>query len=113
MADRVTIGRTGCDINLPGDEYVSPRHAEVWTDSAGVTRVADLGSTNGTRLIPAGRPVPSDPIGLALAGVKVTAPVRVRPGDTLIVGRTPIVLPIRREPIRVQVEQGEPRRDAG
>lgn len=103
MGDRITFGREGCDYVITDDDYVSTRHAEVWTDQSGQAWVADLGSTNGTRILPAGQRVPTTPLGAALAGAKVTGPTRLHPGDTLIVGRTLIPWTPRREPIRVQV----------
>ncbi len=107
MNERITIGRAGCDHVITGDDYVTAVHAVVWTDATG-TWVADLGSTNGTRIIRAGNPVPTTSLGAALAGSEVTEATRINPGDTLIVGRTPVRWPIRREPIRVQAEVGEP-----
>lgn len=45
----VTIGRTGCDVNFPGDGFLSARHAEL--SLAGETPfLRDLGSANGTFL---------------------------------------------------------------
>lgn len=45
----VTIGRTGCDVNFPGDGFLSARHAELAV--AGESPfLRDLGSANGTFL---------------------------------------------------------------
>jgi predicted component of type VI protein secretion system len=46
VADGMTIGREGCDLNLV-DSEVSRRHAEIRT-SGGSLGIEDLGSTNGT-----------------------------------------------------------------
>lgn len=44
----VTIGRSGCAVNLGDDPYLSQAHAELVVDSAGGARLKDLGSSNGT-----------------------------------------------------------------
>jgi pSer/pThr/pTyr-binding forkhead associated (FHA) protein len=44
----VTIGRSGCAVNLGDDPYLSQAHAELVVDSAGGARLKDLGSANGT-----------------------------------------------------------------
>jgi pSer/pThr/pTyr-binding forkhead associated (FHA) protein len=44
----VTIGRSGCSVNLGDDPYLSAAHAELVVDSAGAARLKDLGSSNGT-----------------------------------------------------------------
>lgn len=98
----VTIGTAAdCDIRV-ADEYASAHHCRVFSDRSEQVWVMDLGSTNGTRVVRAGVPVPTDPIGLALVGAKVTVPARLYPGDMLIVGRTPIPWSPRRAPIRVE-----------
>jgi pSer/pThr/pTyr-binding forkhead associated (FHA) protein len=65
-----------CQIHI-ADEYVSGFHALAVRDQAGVMWLADLGSTNGTWHRTAG-------------GVftQVHGPTRLRPGDTVKVGRT-------------------------
>jgi pSer/pThr/pTyr-binding forkhead associated (FHA) protein len=44
----VTIGRSGCAVNLGDDPDLSQAHAELVVDSAGGARLKDLGSSNGT-----------------------------------------------------------------
>jgi len=44
----VTIGRTGCGVNLGDDPHLSQAHAEVVVDANGGARLRDLGSSNGT-----------------------------------------------------------------
>ncbi len=44
----VTIGRSGCAVNLGDDPFLSQAHAELVVDSAGGARLKDLGSSNGT-----------------------------------------------------------------
>jgi len=44
----VTIGRSGCAVNLGDDPHLSQAHAELVVDSAGGARLKDLGSSNGT-----------------------------------------------------------------
>ena len=44
----VTIGRSGCAVNLGDDPYLSQAHAELVVDSAGAAKLKDLGSANGT-----------------------------------------------------------------
>jgi hypothetical protein len=72
---RFTIGREpACDMKL-GDETVSRWHASLERGAAG-WMLADLGSTNGTRL----------------NGWRVTGPVPVRPGDMISFGAATFVL---------------------
>jgi len=72
---RFTIGREpACDMTLT-DETVSRWHA-ILERAAGGWMLADLGSTNGTRL----------------NGWRVTGPVPVRPGDMVSFGATTYVL---------------------
>jgi hypothetical protein len=72
---RFTIGReTDCDMTL-ADETVSRWHASLELAASGWL-LADLGSTNGTRL----------------NGWRVTAPVPVRPGDMVSFGAATYVL---------------------
>jgi predicted amidophosphoribosyltransferase len=44
----ITIGRTGCAVNLGDDPYLSQAHAEILIDTSGNARLRDLGSSNGT-----------------------------------------------------------------
>jgi hypothetical protein len=68
-ADRVTIGRApDCDCVI-SDPTVSRHHAELRRD-ASEWMIADLGSTNGTRL----------------NGWRLTGETRVRPGDQVAFG---------------------------
>jgi FHA domain/Domain of unknown function (DUF1707) len=70
-----TIGRDGdCDLVL-ADMTVSRRHARLERDGAGWL-LADLGSTNGTRL----------------NGWRVSSPVPVRPGDQVSFGTASYML---------------------
>jgi hypothetical protein len=72
---RFTIGReSGCDMTL-ADETVSRWHASL-EQSAGGWLLADLGSTNGTRL----------------NGWRVTSPIPVRSGDMVSFGAATYVL---------------------
>ena len=71
VADELTIGRAaGCQIPLD-DSYASQLHARVFRRGSDLL-VEDLGSTNGTYL----------------NRKKVSAPVPLRAGDRLQVGRT-------------------------
>ena len=71
LADELTVGRAGgCQITLD-DTFVSQLHARVFRRD-GQLFVEDLGSTNGT----------------FLNRKKVTAPVAVRKGDRLQIGKT-------------------------
>jgi len=68
----ITIGRAaGADIALPGDSFISSRHARLWVD-AGQLWVEDLGSTNGTQV----------------NGQAISSATALRPGDRVQVGRT-------------------------
>lgn len=68
-----------CHLRVDGDPFVSPRHAAVTRDTAtGRVRIADLGSTNGTRVERDG------------ARFTVERPVELMLGDTIWVGRTAI-----------------------
>jgi hypothetical protein len=72
---RFTIGREpDCDMTL-ADETVSRWHASL-ERAAGGWLLADLGSTNGTRL----------------NGWRVTSPIPVRPGDKVSFGRATFLL---------------------
>jgi hypothetical protein len=72
LVDELTMGRaTGCHITLDDDTYVSQLHARVFRRD-GQLFVEDLGSTNGTYV----------------NRTKVTAPLAVRRGDRLQVGKT-------------------------
>ena len=71
LTDELTMGRaTGCHITLD-DTYVSQLHARVFRRD-GQIYIEDLGSTNGTYV----------------NRTKVTAPLVVRRGDRLQVGKT-------------------------
>ena len=71
LTDELTMGRaTGCHITLD-DTYVSQLHARVFKRE-GQIFIEDLGSTNGTYV----------------NRTKVTAPLVVRRGDRLQVGKT-------------------------
>jgi pSer/pThr/pTyr-binding forkhead associated (FHA) protein len=71
LADELTVGRAaGCQITLT-DTYASQLHARIFRKDRQLF-VEDLGSTNGTYL----------------NRKKVTAPVALRKGDRLQVGKT-------------------------
>lgn len=75
LGDELTLGRaTGCQVTID-DTYVSQLHARVF-QREGQFYIEDLGSTNGTYL----------------NRKKVTAPIAVRRGDRLQVGRTVLEL---------------------
>lgn len=77
----VVIGSApDCDVQIP-DLYASPHHCRVYEDPTLPTYVVveDLGSPDGTFVR---RPDES--------WRRVVVPVRIRPGDTLRVGRTDI-----------------------
>jgi pSer/pThr/pTyr-binding forkhead associated (FHA) protein len=44
----ITVGRTGCAINLGDDTFLSQAHAELLLEPDGTVRLRDLGSSNGT-----------------------------------------------------------------
>ena len=44
----ITVGRSGCSINLGEDPYVSQAHAEIFVEGEGSAKLRDLGSSNGT-----------------------------------------------------------------
>ncbi len=44
----VTIGRTGCAVNLGDDPRLAQAHAEILVDADGSARLKDLGSSSGT-----------------------------------------------------------------
>ncbi len=44
----ITIGRSGCSINLADDIFISQNHAELLLEPDGGARLRDLGSANGT-----------------------------------------------------------------
>jgi hypothetical protein len=72
---RYTIGRElDCDMSI-GDRTVSRWHAHLVQSPSG-WRLADLGSTNGTRL----------------NGWRISGPVHVRPGDLVSFGTATFVL---------------------
>lgn len=71
LGDELTVGRAGgCQITLD-DTYVSQLHARVFRRESQLY-VEDLGSTNGTYL----------------NRKKVTAPIAIRKGDRLQIGKT-------------------------
>ncbi len=71
LGEELTVGRAGgCQITLD-DTYVSQLHARVFRRE-GQLYVEDLGSTNGTYL----------------NRKKVTAPIAIRRGDRLQIGKT-------------------------
>ena len=71
LGEELTVGRAGgCQITLD-DTYVSQLHARVFRRD-GQLFVEDLGSTNGT----------------FLNRKKVTAPIAIRKGDRLQIGKT-------------------------
>ncbi len=74
VAGRLPVGRTGEGLVL-ADERCSRVHCELRPEAAELV-VEDLGSTNGT----------------FVNGVRITAPVQLRPGDELLVGSTVIVV---------------------
>jgi pSer/pThr/pTyr-binding forkhead associated (FHA) protein len=72
LTDELTVGRAGgCGVALKDDTYVSQLHARVFRRD-GQFYVEDLGSTNGTYV----------------NRRKVTAPIAIRRGDRLQVGKT-------------------------
>jgi FHA domain len=72
VGDEITIGRAAtCTIRMPDDSFVSQLHARVFRD-AGLTKIEDLGSTNGTYL----------------NGKRLTAPEHVTKGDRVQIGST-------------------------
>jgi pSer/pThr/pTyr-binding forkhead associated (FHA) protein len=72
LGNELTVGRAaGCQVALESDSYVSQLHARVFTRD-GQLYVEDLGSTNGTYL----------------NRKKVSAPMLVRRGDRLQIGKT-------------------------
>ena len=72
LGDELTVGRaSGCQVALPDDSYASQLHARVFRKD-GRYWLEDLGSTNGTYL----------------NAKPVTAPVALRRGDRVQVGRT-------------------------
>jgi pSer/pThr/pTyr-binding forkhead associated (FHA) protein len=77
----VIVGQSEkCNIRITTDEYVSGQHCKLFQFSNGDVFVEDLGSTNGTQIIQ----------GNGLGKLRVTSPMRIFPGDTLVVGRTHI-----------------------
>jgi len=88
-----TVGTApDCEVRITGDEYVSARHAAVALRTDGEYYARDLGSTNGTYIE---RPNRGDPVfgrrdQPRSHTTKVTAWTIIKPGDTLIIGRTRI-----------------------
>ena len=72
LGDELTVGRaSGCQVALPEDRYVSQLHARIFRRD-GRHWLEDLGSTNGTYL----------------NAQAVSAPVALRRGDRVQIGRT-------------------------
>jgi pSer/pThr/pTyr-binding forkhead associated (FHA) protein len=72
LGDELTIGRAaGCRVSIPEDTFISQVHARVFRRD-GDLWLEDLGSTNGT----------------LLNDKRVSAPVVIRRGDYLKVGKT-------------------------
>lgn len=72
LGDELTVGRAGgCQIALTDDTYASQLHARIFRKDGRVW-LEDLGSTNGTYL----------------NAKAVSAPVALRRGDRLQIGRT-------------------------
>jgi pSer/pThr/pTyr-binding forkhead associated (FHA) protein len=72
VGDELTVGRAaGCQISLADDTFVSQLHARLFRRDARYY-VEDLGSTNGT----------------FLNRKQVSAPIALRRGDRLQVGKT-------------------------
>ncbi|MDX1692067.1 MAG: FHA domain-containing protein [Acidimicrobiia bacterium] len=75
LTGRIVIGRgEGADIRID-DEFSSERHA-AFEPRRGAVWVEDLGSTNGT----------------TLDGARITAPTRLDPGATVVVGQTRVTV---------------------
>jgi pSer/pThr/pTyr-binding forkhead associated (FHA) protein len=69
---RITIGRHVDNIVcLANDDYVSGHHAHIFLDK-GEYWIRDLGSSNGT----------------LINNLSVTNPVKIGPGDIIVIGRT-------------------------
>jgi pSer/pThr/pTyr-binding forkhead associated (FHA) protein len=72
LGDELTVGRAaGCSVSIPDDTFVSQLHARVFRRDDDLW-VEDLGSTNGT----------------FVNDKKVSAPVVLRRGDLLKIGKT-------------------------
>jgi len=72
LGEELTVGRaSGCQVALPDDSYASQLHARIFRKD-GRLWLEDLGSTNGTYL----------------NAKAVSAPVALRRGDRVQVGRT-------------------------
>lgn len=65
-----------CELRILNDQYVSARHALATRDGDGQVWLADLGSTNGTRVERDGELI------------RISSPTRIYPGDVVVVGRT-------------------------
>ncbi|MCC7072942.1 MAG: FHA domain-containing protein [Deltaproteobacteria bacterium] len=63
----LSLGRNRCDLNFPGDGFVSERHAQLTRTDEGPLLLEDLRSRNGTY-------------------VRVRQPVRLSHGDLLLIG---------------------------
>jgi pSer/pThr/pTyr-binding forkhead associated (FHA) protein len=74
-----TLGTAAdCDVCIPADLHVSPRHARITTDDTGRLWVEDLGSMHGTWLQMTGSG--------GTGKVRVTGPRRMLAGDTVWLG---------------------------
>jgi hypothetical protein len=71
VEDGTTLGREGCDVNLP-DPEVSRRHAAIRAAAGGSFAIEDLGSSNGT----------------FVNGERVTGVTALRDGDSIRLGNT-------------------------
>lgn len=71
--DDLVIGKdSSCGLAVPGDPYLSQRHARLHRDQ-GLVFVEDLGSSNGTLL-------------------RIKRPIALEPGDELVVGTTVLLI---------------------
>lgn len=71
VEDGTTLGREGCDVNLP-DPEVSRRHAAIRAAAGGSFAIEDLGSSNGT----------------FVNGERVRGVTALRDGDSVRLGNT-------------------------
>ena len=77
VSDRLVIGRSSEGPGrLADDPELSRHHAQITRDATGDYTIADLSSSNGT----------------FVNGVRVEAPVRLSPGDSIEVGGTTLVV---------------------
>lgn len=79
MIDKTYLIGSGpsCHYRITGDPYVSAVHAVVtFNHISNTIWIADLGSTNGTRITRGG------------TELRITSPTQLQPGDTITIGRT-------------------------